>query len=353
MAVFNLKTCNTKKLRKRADYGVRVARPGYDANDCAQNQLVFNSNWPIIQITEVIDLNKDVETKYVWLYDGYNYETGEYEREWRTTEPAGMNYTTSYEQVGISVGKNYVWYQFYFQGGTASDNRWWRKISYKQIYHGLGYSPLFYRSEDISNTAGYLILTSVDLSVDIDYPYTEGSTMFLGGLGDYGISSSSKFGKRVPGLRSDMFSKLVQAVKTEKTSNAPHYGIGTGTGTEPVLLPEAGTLYWSPLTSLDNYRGCLEPYEAIAYYGYDNPFGEADVVSVDDVLPGFGTDGPYYRDDQAIVRAVSYDPAQPGSVFGDGVAFTDLGQATSGSRHSSMVIIRSPMVSPEYEEIIV
>lgn len=345
---FDLKTCNTPKLRKRADYGVRVARPGYDANDCAQNQLVFNSNWPIIQIAEVINLNKDVETRYIWL--NQQYSSSGATREWRETEPAGMTYTSGYEQIGISVGKNYIWYQIYHEGGTDSDNKYWQKITYKKIYHGMGYPPMFYRSEDISDVSGYLIITSVDLSVDIDYPYTEGDTMFLGSLSDYGIAGSSKFGKRVPGLRSDMFSKLIQAVKTEKTSNAP---VRYGPNLEDIS-PEAGILYWSPLKKLENYDGCLEPYEAVAYYGFDNPFGNPDVMTTDGTeLAGFGNDGPYYRDDQAIVRAVPYSGTASGSVFGDGVAFTDLGQGTYGSKHASMVIIRSPMVSPEYEEIVV
>lgn len=345
---FDLKTCNTPKLRKRANYGVRVARPGYDANECAQNQLVFNSNWPIIQIAEVIDLNKDVETRYVWLNQEYS-DTG-VTREWSETEPAGITYSGGYERVGFSVGKNYIWYQTYSQSGTDSNNKYWQKITYKRIYHGLGYPPMFYRSEDISNISGYLIITSVDLSVDIDYPYTEGATMFLGSLSDYGIASSSKFGKRVPGLRSDMFSKLIQAVKTEKTSNAP---VRYGPNPEDIS-PEAGILYWSPLKELVDWEGCLEPYEAVAYYGFNNPFGQSDVVTQDgNELAGFGIDGPYYRDDQAIVRAVPYSGTPSGSIFGDGVAFTDLGQGTYGSKHASMVIIRSPMVSPEYEEIVV
>jgi len=344
---FDLKTCNTPRLRKRADYGVRVARPGYDANECAQNQLVFNSNWPIIQIAEVIDLNKDVETRYVWLNETYS-ESG-VTREWRETEPAGMTYNTGYEQTGISVGKNYIWYQTYNESGIDSDNNYWQKITYKKIYHGLGYPPMFYMSEDISNISGYLIITSVDLSVDIDYPYTEGATMFLGSLSDYGIAGSSKFGKRVPGLRSDMFSKLIQAVKTEKTSNSP---IRYGPNLE-YISPEAGILYWSPLKKLENYEGCLEPYEAVGYYGFNNPFGYSDVGVDYNELSGFGTDGPYYRDDQAIIRAVPYSGDASDSIFGDGVAFTDLGQGTYGSKYASMVIIRSPMVSPEYEEIVV
>lgn len=344
---FDLNTCNTKKLRNKANYGVRVARPGYDASSCAQNQLVFNSNWPIIQITDVIDLSKDVETKYVWLRDDINYTTGEYEREWRDTEPAGMTYTTTYEEECISVGKKYVWHQLYWQGGTASDNKWWKKIYYKQFYHGLGYPPMFYRSEDISEISGYIVLTSIALNVDIDYPYTEGATMFVGGLNDYGISSSSKFGKRVPGLRSDMFSKLVQAVKTEKTSNAPIYT------PNDLVSPAAGWLYWSPLDNLSNYKGCLEPYEAVAYNGFDNPFGCSDVDTTETMLlEGFGSDGPYYVDD-ARARSVPYSGIDTGSGYDDGVAFTNAGQGTEYNKYASLVITRTPMVSPEYEELVV
>lgn len=349
MAVFDLKKCNTPKLRKIADYGIRVARPGYDAGFCAQNQLVFNSNWPIIQITDVINLNKDIETKYVWECEDYDTTLQREVRQWRETEPAGMSYSYEENNPVVYVGKNYVWYQIKTNSGTASDGKWWSRISYKKIRHGLGYQPMFYRSEDISNISGYLILTSVSLRVDIDYPYTEGATMFFGKLNDYGVASSSKFGKRVPGLRSDMFSKLVQAVKTEKTSNAP-----VTSGPNPGdIIPQAGNLYWSPLKELVDYQGCLEPYEAIAYYGFNNPFGLADVSGVDTELDGFENDGPYYGDDKPVVRAVAYDNSQASSLFGDGVAFTDLGQGTYGNKYSSMVIIRSPMVSPEYEEIVI
>lgn len=337
---FDLKLCNKKRLKKRADYGIRVARPGYDANSCAQNQLVFNSNWPIIQIADVIDLSKNVPTKYVWVSENF---IGGYTREWSETEPTGITYTYQYSSPSVSVGRNYLWYTTEYSIGTDGNGKEWRRISYKQIYHGLGYQPMFYRSEDISSIPGYVVITSVDLSTDIDYPYTEGATMFFGSMKDYGISSISKFGSKVPGLRSDMFSKLVQAVKTEETSNSPN------------SAHEAGTIYWSPLSKLENYQKCLEPYEAVAYYGFDNPFGDIlrDVDIDGNLASGFGTDGPYYRDDQAIVRAVPYSEVPSTSVFGDGVAFTDKGQATYGNRYASMVVIRSPMVSPEYEEITV
>ena len=129
-----------------------------------------------------------------------------------------------------------------------------------------------------------------------------------------------------------MFSKLVQAVKTEETSN--------------VIIDGEAVIYWSPLSKIENYEGCLEPFEATVYYGFDNPFGEIDLPNEGNK---WGSDGPYYRADLGIVRAEPADDS--GGVFGDGVAFTDMAQGGFGNRHSSMVIMRSPMVSPEYEDL--
>lgn len=340
---FDLKQCNTSRYKNRSDYGVRVARPGYDAYNCAQNQLVFNSGWPIIQITNVIDLNKIVETRYVWIK---NRNTSN--MEWSTTEPTGMTYTYGYEQNSVSVGRQYVWVHTRVDNGYDAENTYWVRFTYKKLYHGMGYPVMFYRSEDISNMPGYIVLTSVDLTTDVDYPYTEGATRFFGSLKDYGINSVSKFGNKIPGLRADMFSKLVQAVKTEETSNWRWKDSGGN------IQPVAGGLIWSPLSSLEDYNKCLEPYEAIAYNGYENPFGEPDFIGMDKTA-GFGDDAPYYKDDQSPVRAVSPGGvgASTGSLFGDGVAFTNIGQAVFPCKYASMVIVRSPMVSPEYEEIVV
>lgn len=341
---FDLNLCNAPNYKKRGDYGIRVARPGYDSFTCSQNQLVFNSNWPIIQITDVIDLNKNVETKYVWVNS---------DNEWTEEEPSISEYHPgAVYGSGVAVGKNYVWIECENSNGVDSDNKYWNRIAYKKIRHGLGYQPMYYRSEDISNISGYLVLTSVCLSVDVDYPYTEGPTMFLGSTKDYGIAATSKFGKRVPGLRSDMFSKLIQAVKTEKTCKQKIKIMDPETG-DLIDSEEAGIIYWSPLNNLDGeYKGCLEPYEAVAYTGALNPFGRPD-VNFTTISPKFGNDGPYYRDDQDRVRAVPYSDVATGSVFGDGVAFTTLGQATYRTLYKSMVVIRSPMVSPEYEEIVI
>ena len=45
---------NDPRPVNRGDYGVRVARNGYDASTCADSDLLFNSGWRIIQIVKVI-----------------------------------------------------------------------------------------------------------------------------------------------------------------------------------------------------------------------------------------------------------------------------------------------------------
>lgn len=334
MAVFDLKNCNEPRYKKRADYGIRVARPGYDANNCEQNQLIFNSNWPIIQIAKIIDLNKETETLAKWsaIVDG--------KRVWGDERPAGSSYVggTDVDSFNVTVGSNYVYIVTRKEIYYAPGNIMWTKFEYKKIKHGLGYCPMFYRSNSVAGVSGYLILTSVDLNVDVDYPYTEGATMFFGDSKDYGIKSASVFGKKVPGLCTNMFSRLIQAVKTSETSKYKYLG-------------PAGVMVWSPLKEMKDWEKCLEPFEAVAYNGYSNPFREQDYDSVTlELYQKFGNDYPYYCDDEAIVRTEPYDNTAA-DTFDDGVAFTTLGQSAPICYKTSMVVSRSPMVSPEYEEV--
>lgn len=323
MATFDFSTTNKPNYKNKGDYGVRVARPGYDAINCAENQLVFNSNWPILQITAVVDLNKPVDSEVIW----HSWTNGT----WQTNTPSNIAKTgdgTPIEEV--FMGRNFVYkelaLEIYVDDNTSEV---WNKITYKRFRHGLGFQPLFFMSENISNITGYVVLTSVDLTVDVDYPYTEEPTQFYGSMEDYGLKSESDFGENVPGLCSNMFSKLVQCVKTEETARQ-------WLGSTPILT-------WSPLTTLANgYQNCLEPYECYAYNGFGDPFGNG----ADQVMD----DGPYYTRYGIPVRT---EPADDSAfvAFGDAVAYTTLGQGGYDNTKASMVVLRSPMVSPEYEEI--
>lgn len=341
-------TPNKKNLKNRSDYGVRVARPGYDANNCAQNQLLFNSGWPILQIAELIKVSTmpieniieyDVITVVVDTSTGVQ-KSRRTEVTYPNAVPEGWNSTHSYsydpataggEFRNIAVNRKYVKktiagtrtvYNYPEESHTegtemTSITRYAYSYPVAKKTHGLGYVPFFMTSEQISDVSGYIILFSVDVATDVDYPYTERSLGLLNPRTDYGIKSSSKFGRRVPGLCSDMFSKLVQAVKTEETS-------------------ASGDMrsIWSPVKSYSEAKGGeLLPYE---FYSF---IGDSDT--------GTGTDGGvYYRRDYPFYISrysggTGLDDAWAVSV----TSFQDM-VATK----NSLVVLRSPMVSPEYEE---
>lgn len=340
MADFSFDRTNRKKYKERGDYGIRVARPGYDANNCAQNQLIFNSNWPILQITKIIDLDKKSDFDYMyWDVDN--------SRWLEDADTEGLNiYSASVDSV--SVSKNSLVYTLTAESFFNSNHqqKFWR-FKYKKYYHGLGYIPFYFKSEEVSGVGHKIILASVDISVDIDYPYTEGALPLISKIGDYGISSSSCFGSRVPGLCSNMFSKLVQCVKTEETSRW--------------LIPyeEGGTegdkiLCWSPFSNAGEIKkGEVNKYEAFLFSAYKCPFFDNGLANSFIREPGnaidsdpFGNSLYYSRDRFVYMLALTAT-----SRYDDAVAYTNLSQGSIIRDNASLVILRSPMVSPEYEEI--
>lgn len=339
---------NRKNLRERADYGVRVARPGYDANNCAQNQLLFNSGWPILQIAEIIDENKMVEenvyiykvtTEVVDLSTGTPISTT-VETSYPDAPPAGWQSTYTYEfdysMIGgeyraVEVNRKYVRkplattrtaYRYADEQSTSGNiltaiSKSCEQAPYIKKAHRLGYTPFFMTSDGLSDKSGYIILFSLDISKDVDYPYTERPLALLSPTTDYGIKSASKFGKRVPGLCSDMFSKLVQAVKTEETA--------TGSGDKRST--------WSPVKSASEAEdGGLLPFE---FYSF-----------ISDSTTGMGIDGgAYYKRDYPY-----YLVRSSGDSLGNAWAVTVTTTQTAVETKNSLVVLRSPMVSPEYEE---
>ena len=98
-------TPNKENLRNRSDYGVRVARPGYDANNCAQNQLLFNSGWPILQIAAIVKLEnmqEEMQCEYtqtttVINTDNWQVISSEVIKTYPSEPPSGYESSRSYE----------------------------------------------------------------------------------------------------------------------------------------------------------------------------------------------------------------------------------------------------------------
>lgn len=340
-----LKYTNKPNYKNRGDYGVRVARPGFDAQTCAQNQLLFNSGWPILQIAKVVKMD-NLEQIY-WIehkqtivhIDKQTYEWTIVSESAELVDDFPPGAVTNKYPVSLgefeelSVNDKYIMErhssddgEFYHTDSEVEESDYYvltmedySKFTGYRKKHNLGYTPFFLKSDNIfcAGAEGYVLLFTVDITRDIDYPYTEEALPLLSTGKDYGIKSESIFGENVPGLCSNMFSKLVQAVKTYDT-----------------VVEGTRDCYWSPLTQWTGTpNNVLLPFEPYAFRS-----------------PGFKMEGGMYYGRSYVVFEA--DSNSQGS-YSDSyvVAAGPSMTPTEFPGRNSLVVLRSPMVSPEYEEI--
>lgn len=196
---------NKSTLIGRRNYGMKIAMPGFDAQYAGDNQLLFNSSFPILQIKILAEL----------------YALG-------ATSAEASN---GGEFIGTTSGSNDRVY------------RW---------YHGLGYPPFFLvlNQSGIMFSANYMVdeqyiyrrgdwtgapvrdgsrvlLCPIDLEQDIEYPYTAKpleAPMF--NELNYGFKSV-EFGSIEDdnfnnlGIDMRLQSQMLLAVKTYETSTMP------------------------------------------------------------------------------------------------------------------------------------
>lgn len=313
---------NDPKPVSRSDYGVRVARKGFDAETAGDSNLLFNSGWRIIQIVKVVS-----EKDKMVAVD----ETDQINSDWFLEDES----TYGLRDYNIAVDEKWVYlpmqvmYYRDLDDGTLH-------IIHKQykIYHGLGYVPMFFKSKDVAGVDGYYLLTNVDIRQDADYPYTSKPSYYYGNTTDYGIKSKAHNRKSFPtagdiagcGINTQIQSKLVMAVKTEKTMASDKEELEEG---EPSsTLPCA----WAVPQDENTQSGTsLLDYECFAFYGGDvdnvkGQFMEAPVMYV----PFGGT--------AEQLKSGRYQFAGNGDQFG---LYSP----------QSMVVIRQPMVAPDREDL--
>ena len=288
---------NKDNYIKRKDYGVKVARPFYDVRNCADNQLLFNSSWPIMQITGVykeliVDSVGSIPSGATIVYtDTQNYDYCATNKE--------CVFTKVVQTVYVSDGNT----------GTC-----------KQYYgarHSLGYPPLAFPTSKFSTLNGYVLITNIDISTDVDYPYTDAPLEYFGGQIDYGIKTRAYYRSNMPhageilgyGINTRLSSKMVQAVKTQDTIPAGQQYI-----------------YWAP--PKDDGGNVISGVDQFEYYG----FGTED-----------GTDTYYPVFSLYLPTGVSASAAEYVGVFSP--------QYSANYSQTSLVVLRSPMVAPNVVEV--
>lgn len=163
---------NTSTPLPKADYGIKIAKAGFDALTAADNDLLFNSSWPSVQIVLVQSVvSGDV-----------------------------VAHGLTFPPVAFIIGGN---------GQTT--------VMYGQDVDATNVYP---------RDAGILVVYRVDVSTDIEYPYTATQSINTAYNQDYGIKMVKAGGDidsndlRDYVLHSRCGSPLVLAVKTQETVNS-------------------------------------------------------------------------------------------------------------------------------------
>lgn len=176
---------NISNLQPKNDYGLKIAKAGFDALTAADNDLLFNSSWPSVQYSQVRAVTKTAET-FTPVAHGLGFPPVAFVM-------GGSDYQAVMQ--GCSVDDTYVYVATAFQTGSVGD------------------------------TMGTLVIYDIDISVDVEYPYTATSSGNIPYDPNYGIKVVKGDGDiestdlRDFILHSRCGSPLVLAVKTQETVN--------------------------------------------------------------------------------------------------------------------------------------
>ena len=346
-------------MQKKGDYGVRVARWGYDAGGCEDGDLLFNSNWPIVQIA------KYIKPDAIWDRIGL--------AELPEDEPYEFTQRVDLGRYNYGVDRKYAYkitgYDIYRYKEIIGHTEWGEDIYRYHVFfkpvayrykHGLGYKPMAIGSEILSGgeiTDG-VILTNVDLDKDADYPYSSKPRVASTKVADYGIASKAYYSGRLNthntryiGLSSNIQSMMVQAVKTSKTSAKKGWKYDfadVATGSVVYYPPNNGKgqpIFSAEQLSYFGFAGQIAgaiQMEGLGLGGVGDDASEFETNLSDDVSTGFGS----VLFEHMV--GVGYGSA---NIVLSKANFIDGEEEGEKPRTAAVVCLRCPMVSPELEQL--
>lgn len=198
----NTYTNNTSTLQEKSDYGLKIAKAGFDVNTAKDSDLLFNSSWPSMQIAKV---------KSVVAGERFAHEL-------------------PYVPFSIIIPE--------FTPTTLGNINLMRNADADSTYI---YAP----TVDFSN-GGKIIVYALDISTDVEYPYNTRSRNSTEYDNNYGIkivkddASMDSEDLRDYILHSRCGSPMVLAVKTASTISPNNLNL---------IAPDQSAIqYTSPLT---------------------------------------------------------------------------------------------------------
>ncbi len=219
-------TNNTSTLIKNQDYGIKISKAGYGVVGANDNDLLFNSSWPSLQIIDIYD---------------YAYPGG-----FPSSFSSPIEHNLPFTPLVAIFGRA----NFDLSGsGTTSDVSTFEILDVNEQY-------IYPASANLGLSAGNfkVVVFNVNITKDIEYPYTDNPSVFSSYNQDYGIKVA-KEGRDIDSddlrdyiLHSRAQSPLLLAVKTQSTIPASN------------TAPDGSKImqYTSPLESVTYSFGFIE-----------------------------------------------------------------------------------------------
>jgi hypothetical protein len=192
---------NSSTLIARRDYGMKIAMPGFDVLYAGDNELLFNSSFPILQIKVLATLQPDS------IGSSSASQGGELFATYGTAPYRNFVYRWRHDL-------GFVPFIIYMDPASRFSNPYGADEQY--IYLSV--------SEGGTIPTGKVLVAPTDITKDIEYPYTAlPLPSITGSLADYGFKSTA-FGEIEAhdfdnlGIDPRLQSQMVLAIKTLSTS---------------------------------------------------------------------------------------------------------------------------------------
>ena len=201
-------------MKSRSDYGLKIAKKGYDVLYASDNQLLYNSSFPLLQVVEYITDDTQWEVTDAGAYQVWSEFNGTLTTQYRHNMRRihGLGHPPMIVPFGAS----------YFS--TSSKLEW----NAKYIYSSNTFNTLADYNTFINGGAkvGKYAVFAVDIETDVEYPYVDdGIDTEWGQTYDYGIKhiltdNSNATDPNDLGLNANIQSIMVVAVKVALASQA-------------------------------------------------------------------------------------------------------------------------------------
>ena len=206
-------TIMPRTMRARSDYGLKVAKRGYDVTFAADNQLLYNSSFPVLQIVEYITADTQWEIVETGSYQYWNEFNGTLTTRWRHN--MRRIHGLGYPPMVVPFGYNAY--------GSASALEWNTKYVYSDndFFTEADYNT-FIAGGALTQSA---IVFGIDIGTDVEYPYVDdGLEIEWGQQVDYGIKhlltdDINSVDPTALGLNANVQSIMAVAVKVATNDN--------------------------------------------------------------------------------------------------------------------------------------